>query len=312
MTIEIITPVGRMVQGHPMRLQLQKDKQGNPKKTKAGEDFYQAYVGLAIPKGTEQHWSQTEWGAQIYNAGVAAFPNGEHGAPTFAWKITDGDSAIPNKKGIAPNTREGFPGHWVIGASSGFAADCFADGNYGVKVMREDRFKTGDYVRLCLTVTGNKSADSPGVYVNLQGCELIQAGPEIVSAGAFDAQGTFGAAAPVATGTLLQDPNIANPQMPAAQGYAPQAAPANGYVAVGGATPLGTMANAATAGQNPVVGNPLAQGYAPPPQQGMPPVQQGMQQQPPVQQGMQQQPPVQQGMQQQPPVQQAHNFLPQG
>ncbi len=232
MSDEIVTPVGRMVQGHPMEMHPVKDNNGQPKMTKAGQPYNQCYVGLAVPKGSEQHWNQTEWGAQIWQAGVAAWPRGECNAPTFAWKITDGDSAVPNKKGIAPNTREGFPGHWVIGASNGFEPDCFADGNYSVKVMRKERFKTGDYVRCVLSVRGNNSNDSPGIYVNLSGCELVQAGAAIISSSALDGNATFGAAAPVMPQNAILDPNMAA-QAPAT----PVAPPAYGAPAAPVAPP---------------------------------------------------------------------------
>ena len=220
MSNEILTPVGRMVQGHPMELHPVMDNAGQPKINRAGQPQQQAFVALAIPKGTEQHWNQTEWGAQIHAAGVASWPNGEHGAPTFAWKITDGDSTVPNRKGKQPCNNEGFPGHWIINASNGFAPDCFANGNYASQVMRKETFKNGDYVRLVLSVKGNGSTDSPGVYMNMMGCELIQAGVLIQSASSLDAQSTFGAVAAALPAGAQIDPNI-----PAVNGAAPQTAP---------------------------------------------------------------------------------------
>lgn len=207
MTNEILTPVGRMVQGHPMKLNPVLDKNNVQKINKAGDPQVQAFVALAILKGTEQHWNQTEWGQKIYLAGQAGWPGGEFQAPTFAWKITDGDSAVPNKKGKLPCNNEGFPGHWVIYASNGFAPDCFSNGNYAVQVMRQETFKTGDYVRLALTAKANGSTESPGVYVNMLGCELIQAGVAIQSS-SLDAQGTFGAATAALPPDAQVDPNI--------------------------------------------------------------------------------------------------------
>jgi len=196
-----------MVQGHPMVLNKVTDDNGHPKLNKLGEQQQQVFVAIAIPKGNETHWNQTAWGQEIYNAGVAAWPRGEYNAPTFAWKITDGDSRTPNRKGKIPAEREGFPGHWVIGCANGFAPDCYADRNYATQVIRAERFKTGDYIRLVIQIKSNESGQSPGMYVNIKGCELIQAGPEIVTA-SFDAQTTFGAQAAQLPAGALTDPNV--------------------------------------------------------------------------------------------------------
>ena len=99
MGIEILTPVGRIVGGHPMTQHEVMDQVTNqPRLMANGNKLMQSYVGLAIAKGQETHWNQTEWGQKIYQQAVTDWPNGEHGSPTFAWKITDGDSQIPNKK----------------------------------------------------------------------------------------------------------------------------------------------------------------------------------------------------------------------
>ena len=101
MPTEITTPVGRLVGGHPMIGHPQKDgKTGLPKmQADKVTPVVQYYAGLAVPKGAETHWNQTPWGQQIHQEAVAGWPNGEWQAATFAWKITDGDSGVPNKKG---------------------------------------------------------------------------------------------------------------------------------------------------------------------------------------------------------------------
>lgn len=229
MTTEILTPVGRIVQGHPMEIRNVFDDNGHPKMTKAGQQQQSVFVALAIPKGNEQQWQQTEWGQQIWAAGQASWPAGEWQAPTFAWKITDGDSQVPNKKGKRPCDQEGFPGHWIINASNGFAPNCFAHQNYTQQVMRKETFKTGDYVRLIITAKGNGPSPSPGVYVNLEGCELVQAGQAIISASSIDAQATFGAVAAQLPAGAQIDPNIpagTGTAQPAPQQMAPAASSA--------------------------------------------------------------------------------------
>lgn len=241
MSNEILTPVGRMVQGHPMELHPVTDRNNVPKINKRGEAQQQAYVGLAIKKNGESHWNQTDWGAQIWAAGQAGWPSGEWQFDSFAWKVTDGDSVKINKRGKRPCDQEGFPGHWIIGASNGFMPDCFANRNYSTQVMRKETFKRGDYIRLCLSVKPNDSTESPGIYVNMLGCELIQAGVEIVGS-SFDAQGTFGAtpAATLPEGAQV-DPNMSAPASGAPQQTAPaapSATPATGAPAAPPAAPV--------------------------------------------------------------------------
>lgn len=220
--IEIMTEVGRMVGGHPMVSRKVMDE-----KTKLQRicrdgvtpmiDFY---VAIAIAKGQETHWNQTVWGQQIYNEAVAAFPNGEHGTLAFSWKVTDGDSQIPNKKMKKPCDREGYPGHWVLHCSNGFAIPCFHRGRYDPtqQIQRKEEIKGGDYIRLNIRVKGNGAVapNTPGVYLNPESFELYQAGVEIVGESAVDAQGTFGADAGALPAGAMVDPNV-----PAAGGMAP-------------------------------------------------------------------------------------------
>lgn len=209
MTDQIMTQVGRLVQGHPMEIKTVYDDAGQPKINKLGNIQQEIFVAVAIPKMPgENEWKQNEWGQYIMQAAQIGWPNGEWQANTFAWKIIDGDSRIPNKKGKLPCDNEGFPGHWIINAKNGFAVDCYANGNYTQQVMQKEIFKTGDYVRLVISAKGNAPTKSPGVYVNLIGCELIRAGIPIVSASSLDAQATFGSAAAVMPQGAHVDPNV--------------------------------------------------------------------------------------------------------
>lgn len=250
--IEITTPVGRMVGGHPMVSRVNKDdKTGLPKMQQDGvTPSTSIYVGLAIPKGAEQHWNQTEWGAIIWNEALAAWPNGEYQQPTFSWKIVDGDSQIPNKKMKKPCDREGYPGHWVIQASTGLGAvKCYNVGKYNPLtdlIQQKEMIKPGDYARLVLLVKGNNSTQTAGMYLNPSIFELYQPGQAIILENEPDAAGTLGATAAQLPAGALVDTNVPA-QQPAAPGMAPPA-------------------------QQP--------GMAPPQQQAAPPVQQ----QPPAQQ----------------------------
>lgn len=223
---EILTPVGRLVSGHPMELNAVTDeKTKQPKIGKDGSPQMKTYVGLAIPKGTEPHWNQTEWGAAIWNVAAAGWPNGEFNAPAFAWKITDGDSKVPNKKGRIPCEREGWTGHWVIHASQGWPVKCFHSNRFEAHqvIQRKEEIKPGDYVRLIINAKDNAPSESPGVYLNPSLLEVVRAGIEIVLTAEVDASAAFGGvAAQLPTGAMV-DPNA---QAPAAVPATPTAAAA--------------------------------------------------------------------------------------
>lgn len=179
----ITTPVGRLVWGSISKPKM-KDSKGNPLVHKSGPDIGKPApryeFGIAIEKHGEAHWNQTAWGRQIWDAAVAAWPAGQSQRPDFSWKITDGDSAIQNKKGVAPRTRQGHPGHWVLAFSSSFAPDVLdATGRSRVDA---EMVKSGYFIQVAGSVKGsNGNADSPGVYLNSKFVSFQAYGPEIVN-----------------------------------------------------------------------------------------------------------------------------------
>ena len=217
MAIEITTPVGRLVSGHPMISHpVLDDKTKQPKMMSDGTTpLVSFYAAIAIAKGTEQHWNQTVWGQQLYNEALAAFPNGEHGMAAFSWKIDDGDSQVPNKKMKKPCDREGWPGHWVLHLSNGFPVNCYHRGRYdpSQQMQRKEEIKLGDYVRFVVNVKGNGAVppNTPGIYLNPSMCELYQAGILIVSENAPDPTSTFGADAGQLPAGAMVDTNMASP-----------------------------------------------------------------------------------------------------
>ena len=214
--IELLTPVGRVVGGHPMESYPVTDtKTGAPKMNSMNEPRTSISVGLAIPKGAETDWKQTEWGQKIQQVAVTDWPNGEHAAPAFAWKIVDGDSAIPNKKGNKPCDREGQPGHWIIWSGTEFdSIPCFNAGHYEKHevIQRKEAIKCGDYARMLLAVKGNNPSESPGIYINPVLFELTRAGIEIVSANAPDAAAAFGGVAPQLPAGAQVDASVVPPE----------------------------------------------------------------------------------------------------
>jgi len=208
------------------------DADGKPLVVKSGPNAGQPKVtyffALAVPKNPgETHWSQTPWGQLIYKAGAEAFPQA-HVAPSFAWKVVDGDSTVPNKKGIAPISREGYKGNWVISFSSGFAPKIYnADGTQAI--IEEDAVKLGYFVQVNGDVDGNGSGQNPGVFINHSMVALSAYGPEIVVGP--DASSVGFGNAPLPAGASLTPPaSFTPPAQPAA--VAQQAFPPVGVAAV--------------------------------------------------------------------------------
>lgn len=220
------TPVGRLVQGSLYKPNTT-DAEGKPLVVKSGPNMGKPrvdyYFAIAIPKGAETHWALTEWGAKIWTVGHAAFPNVAQ-SPKFAWKVTDGDSVIPDQKGRKPCDREGFPGHWVIKFSGGFAPKIVTreSANHPwVENINENVIRLGYYVQINGTIEGNGSQQQPGVYLNHAMVAMLGFGPEIVIGPDANSAG-FGASPLPAGASTTPLPG----QMPAAPPAAtPVAAP---------------------------------------------------------------------------------------
>jgi hypothetical protein len=177
-----------MIGGSLYKLQVKKEKNGQPKIGKDGQPVKAINFGVAIAKAGTTHWAQTPWGALIRSVGQAAF-GALCDAPTFAWKITDGDSAIPNKKGNIPNQQVGYPGHWVIWFSQGWAPQlCGSKGEPNPALLVEDTVLPGDWVQVFVSVKDNKPSESPGVYLNPVAVAFVGNHPEgrIATATAVD------------------------------------------------------------------------------------------------------------------------------
>jgi hypothetical protein len=168
MSETITTPVGRLVEGSLYKgNEFNAENQPLVFKTgkNAGQPRVDYYFALAIPKGNETHWNQTEWGKVIYNVGKVAFPKGQWERPDFSWKITDGDSTVLNKANRRPCDKEGFPGNWVLKFSRSFAPKIYnADGSQ--LITEENYVNLGDFMQVHALIAGNDSDKQPGVYLN--------------------------------------------------------------------------------------------------------------------------------------------------
>lgn len=234
-SLTFTTPVGRLVWGSLTKAKT-KDAEGNPLVIKSGLDAgkptQRFEFGLAIPKGPETHWNQTPWGALIDRAAKEAFPQGQYNIPSFAWKVTDGDSTIPNRKGRIPSKQEGQKGCWILAFSSSFAPTTV--NKDGTQIVPAEQIKNGHYVQVNGSVGGNKSMQQPGVFLNHRFVAHAGFGPEI-SSGPDPSQAGFGKDALPAGASLT--PVAA---LPAGQTVAPPAAPQTAPVVM--RQPVPTMA----------------------------------------------------------------------
>ena len=226
--LNMLLPPGRLVSGSVYEAQT-KDQDNKPivYKTgdKAGQPAKRWYFALAIPKTPGcQHWASEAWGAPIWARGHADFPGGNAQLPSFAWKIEDGDSTVPNKKMKKNAERDGFPGNWIVRLQSMVEPKTYTTmgqpaGN-PARAIDATQIKTGYYVEVYVSIDGNDDAGrNPGIYINPSMVNLIAFGAEIVG-GPDVAQAGFGAAAAPAGASLtppasFQPATVAAPLAPA-------------------------------------------------------------------------------------------------
>lgn len=180
---DILFPAGRMVGGNLDKLFPRTEANGTPKLGKDGQPEMQCSFGYAIPKTGETHWAQTPWGKVIYDTGAAAHPN-LVASPAFSWKIIDGDSTLPNKKGKRPCDQTGYVGHWVIWFSQGWLPKKWLiAGGTTTELTAEGAIVPGYYIEVFGSVTGNKLVPNgtPGVYLNPIHVGLVGEGERIVT-----------------------------------------------------------------------------------------------------------------------------------
>ena len=220
--VRILTPkqpIGRLVGGSVSKAR-DKDADGKPYTIKtgpnAGQPTVKYYIALAIPKQGEAHWASTEWGAKVWSVGHTAFP-GIAQNPTFAWKIEDGDSTIPNTKGKTNASNPNLRGCWVLHMTTSLPIKaCNADGSAAIN---PEQIKCGYYVQVSIMCQGNSSTQKPGVYLNPEAVALAGIGDEIVQGLDTAAVGFGGGVLPAGASA---PPNLLTgaPAAPAAPGVA--------------------------------------------------------------------------------------------
>lgn len=250
--IDLLLPPGRMVWGDLYEGRTE-NYEGRPLTFKDGSPRTSYEFGIAIPKGTEQHWAGTPWGKQIWDFGHSKWPRGQAQAPSFAWKVKDGDDRTPNKKGRVPAEMPGHAGHWIVTLGSSIAPRLFKMGPSGpVPYPDKDAIKPGDWIEVFANVASNMTDSNPGLFINhsmvcFRGYDpagRIQVGPDPSAAGfgkasvaagvsatptggsAFSAPMPATGSAPAPTVATAQPPAYAPPALAAPIPPAPPAAPA--------------------------------------------------------------------------------------
>lgn len=235
----IIWTAGNLFSGN----HLKDEKTKAPLYNQDGTPKVQYGFGLAIPKvlNGAHHPEYVKAYQALMGEALTMFPSGQV-PPSFAMKYKDGDTDL-KEDGTPYSTKEGYAGHIVIACTTFIPIKFFKhDGQQNVQV--NDGIKNGDYVNVQLNIKSHPAQGQAkaGLYVNPSAVQFIQAGKEIINTPSGDQ--VFGMAAPagyngvVEAPTVPTMPNVAAPQMPAAQPHygvlppqhqapvIPQAAPA--------------------------------------------------------------------------------------
>ena len=250
MTVEFVTPPGRIVWGNPARSQTKKDQKTKQPIIKDGKPVEQWVFGVAFTKAEFEQQVMPHLQQEV----ASLFPNGV--PAKFSWKFKDGDGV--DGQGKPYNTREGYAGHYILTVSTEvFAPPIYKNENGKYRQIEAHEIKTGDYIVVKLNVKANAPADAshtPGIYVNPQGIELIGYGQEIITSG-INPDEAFGgktytlppgaSATPLAPVGGVVAPNMGNvPAAPVAN-LSPAAASSVPVNAFAGLTTIQPPANAA-------------------------------------------------------------------
>ena len=166
MATTFTSPVGRLVGGAPSRIRTVTDARGNPKLISkgpnTGEPVTDCYLALAIEKTNPE---VNNFINQLKSAAAEVYPTRVNRAD-FNYKITDGDSTVPNKNGVTPVSREGYAGCWIFHMGNFNKPACYKYENSELIAIPQENIKTGDYVQINVTVKSNNSDQNPGIFIN--------------------------------------------------------------------------------------------------------------------------------------------------
>lgn len=195
---DVTTPVGRIVWGHPTKPRPKKQRTGPQKgqpviDTTTGQPVMEISFGVAFTKADFAAGIWPTMAAEIATGYATGVPN------RFAYKYVDGDAN--DDKGQPYSAREGYAGCYVLAFTQRVNATFgvpsvfkFNPVKNGYDQLGPDEIKCGDYVAVGTNFkvhVATGSDDTPSVYVNPKGIELVGYGQAIVSAGAADPNTMF-------------------------------------------------------------------------------------------------------------------------
>ena len=188
MSIILTLPKARLVEGNPLKWEIQKTRDNPPVvkiSAKTGQPQYSSWFNLAIPKQDFfthilPHLQQLV--STVYPDCSATHPDDYIIDPRgFAWKVINGDSPrCPTGSNKPYNVREGYPGHYVIKVQTSLACPqvvVYQGGQY--LPLQESQIKTGDY--FVVSVELKVKEDKKGLYWSPKAIELVELGTAITS-----------------------------------------------------------------------------------------------------------------------------------
>lgn len=228
-------PVGRLVGGNIYKPFKRTDNAGKVKLNADGTEQMSYTVIVAIPKkpGENAWWDAVDrdpttgqptekigaWGLKLFQLAASFWPQGQYQRPDFAFKVSDGDSQVLNKKMKRNCDKEGYPGHWIVATSNGFAPRTVnANGTQDIPAAGEP-IKPGHYVQLRCGISSNNSDQTAGIYINVNIVAHSGFGPEIALGNGEDASSVgFGAGALPAGATAVPQGALGMPPIPSVAG----------------------------------------------------------------------------------------------
>lgn len=204
---DFTTPVGRLVGGSLYERKKNKQVPGQPFDPNKVMPFD---IGVALPK-TKAHWrDEPGWGQTIYRVACEAFGAAVVDHPSFASKITDGDSATAaSAGGKAPRDNPNYVGHWILWFS-GQNAPTIYNANGTAVIAEQGVVKPGYYIQVFGNakgngnLPGNAGQKKSGVYLNHTYVAFAGKGEEIVYAPDVSVAG-FGRGTALPPGALPPD-----------------------------------------------------------------------------------------------------------
>lgn len=170
---KLLSPVGRIVWGHPKREGVKTNYTTKQPVLKDGQKIPQWTCGVAFPKAE----FQAKMWPYFHQEANTMYPNGV--PKDFSWKFIDGDTI--DEKGKPYSDREGYKDHIVLTISTeAFCPPVYKFENGAYREIAENEIKCGDFVVVNTNLKCHTN-NSGGIYVNPNGFELVGYGTEIVS-----------------------------------------------------------------------------------------------------------------------------------